>query len=236
MMAKLLILLLLTSLAAAQKPAGKRNQRPEEPGVSQPKAVLQNEKSESDIHFIYQFEQPEFVVRRIVIEHGDSGVGTITFERKNDTAPLKESIKISPSSLDRINQLWMALSHLSTGEDLQSVKQFPHLGTHKLVVQKDSKKQEAVFNWTDNRSGSDLVAEYRRIADQSLFVFDINIARENLPLETPKILERLGILLSRKGLSDPKQLIPLLKELAVDERLPLIARNHANRLLKKIEN
>jgi hypothetical protein len=40
---------------------------------------------------------------------------------------------------------------------------------------------------------------------------------------------------NRNALSDPKQLVPLLKELRTDEHIPLIARNHADRLLKKIE-
>jgi hypothetical protein len=41
--------------------------------------------------------------------------------------------------------------------------------------------------------------------------------------------------LTRGELSDPYQLVPLLKDLLTDERIPLIARNHAGRLLKKIE-
>jgi hypothetical protein len=42
-------------------------------------------------------------------------------------------------------------------------------------------------------------------------------------------------LLVRGGLSDPFQLVSLLKELKTDEHIPLIARNHADRILKKIE-
>jgi hypothetical protein len=42
-------------------------------------------------------------------------------------------------------------------------------------------------------------------------------------------------LLKRNALSDAQQLLPLLKELSTDERVPLIARNHALRLIKKIQ-
>jgi hypothetical protein len=45
----------------------------------------------------------------------------------------------------------------------------------------------------------------------------------------------MEMLLVRDGLSDPYQLVPLLKELRTDEHIPLIARNHADRILKKIE-
>ena len=40
--------------------------------------------------------------------------------------------------------------------------------------------------------------------------------------------------IKRNGLSDPEQLLPLLKDLSTDEHVPLIARNHALRLIKKI--
>jgi hypothetical protein len=39
----------------------------------------------------------------------------------------------------------------------------------------------------------------------------------------------------RKELSDPLQLVPLLEDLANDEHIPLMARNHATRILKKIQ-
>ena len=38
------------------------------------------------------------------------------------------------------------------------------------------------------------------------------------------------------GVSDPQQLIPLLKDLSTDERVPLITRNTAGKILKKVES
>jgi hypothetical protein len=48
-------------------------------------------------------------------------------------------------------------------------------------------------------------------------------------------MEELESQLKRNGLSDPRQLLPLLRDISTDEHLPLIARNHAARLIKKIE-
>jgi hypothetical protein len=93
----------------------------------------------------------------------------------------------------------------------------------------------AEFNWTHDPNAEALVKEYRRAADQAIFIFDINLSRENLPLNAPKLMDQLESLLKMNGLSDPQQLVPLLRELYMDERIPLIARNHAERLLKKIE-
>ena len=102
-------------------------------------------------------------------------------------------------------------------------------------MERGDRKRVAEFDWTNNSSAADLVAEYRRAADQAVFVFDISITRENQPLNAPKLMEALESLLRRNGLSDPQQLLPLLKDITTDEHLPLIARNHAQRLIKKIQ-
>jgi hypothetical protein len=60
------------------------------------------------------------------------------------------------------------------------------------------------------------------------------VARENQPLNAPKLMEVMESLIKRNGLSDPEQLLPLLTELSTEERIPLIARNHALRIMKKI--
>ncbi|MEO7970147.1 MAG: hypothetical protein ABI698_02530, partial [bacterium] len=77
--------------------------------------------------------------------------------------------------------------------------------------------------------------EYRRAADQAILVFDLAIARENQPLNSPKLMDQLEDMLKRNGLSDAHQLVPLLKDITGDDHLPLITRNHAARLLKQIE-
>jgi uncharacterized protein (UPF0147 family) len=77
--------------------------------------------------------------------------------------------------------------------------------------------------------------EYRRIGQQFVWIFDIGVARENQPLEAPRLMDALDSLIKRNEISDAAQMIPLLKELSNDERIPLIARNHATRIIKEIE-
>jgi hypothetical protein len=105
----------------------------------------------------------------------------------------------------------------------------------RLKMERDSRQRTAQFNWTNNRDAFALANEYRRVADQAILVFDISVARENQPLNTPKLMEEFELQMKRNGLSDPQQLVPLLKDISTDEHLPLIARNHALRLIKKIE-
>lgn len=184
--------------------------------------------------YAYEFRQPNFLVSNIRIEHDADGRGRISFKKRNSEENFTEPLTLSPVALARITELWAKLDRLKGAPNLQAPKQFPHLGTMTLSVSDEGQTRAAEFNWTDNPDASALVGEYRHLADQSLFVFDINVARNNQPLEAPSIMKRLEMLVRRKELSDPAQLLPLLRELSTDERLPLIARNQAGSLVKKL--
>jgi hypothetical protein len=53
-----------------------------------------------------------------------------------------------------------------------------------------------------------------------MLVFDISVARESQTLNAPKLMEQVEGILKRNGLSDPKQLIPLLKEISTTNTFP----------------
>ena len=219
---------------AQQPDGGKQNVRPE---TSTPAPVSPSvERPATDASkFYYEFNQPQFYVHHIAIEHDANGRGRVTFERKRQDVPVVEPLEISNTALARISQLWQALGFLSSGESYQSERQFPHLGTSRLGVERNGIKRTTELNWTKHQDASALVNEYRRLSDQAVLLFDISVARESQPLNGPKLMEELESLLKRNGLSDPKQMLPVLKDITSDEHLPLIARNHAARLIKKIE-
>ena len=195
----------------------------------------ENKRPPDPTKYSYEFTQPQFYTPHIVIEHDASGRGKITFERLGEATPIVEPLELSTAALGRILGLWSDLHFLDSSESYQAEKQFPHLGTMRVQMDDGKRKRTAEFNWTNNKQAFALVNEYRRVADQAVLVFDIAVARENQPLNAPKLLEQVEILLTRSGLSDPYQLVPLLRELTTDEHVPLIARNHATRLLKRIE-
>lgn len=188
-----------------------------------------------DVSYSYEFQKPEFFIRRILIKHDASGRGEISFERQGDLEPIVEPLELSESSRTRITSLWDALHFLDSSTSYQSEKQFPHLGTMRLRMTRGTRERVAEFNWTHDADAKALADEYRRAANQAIFIFDISVARQIQPLDSPKLLIRLDKHLARNELSDPQQLIPLLRDLNTDERLPLMARNHAARILKKIE-
>lgn len=208
----------------------KRNDRPQGNKTQQV-----NDKPTDATRYQYEFKHKEFVISHITIEHDALGRGKVTFERKNEEDPIVETVELSPAALGRVLGFWTELRFLDSNENYQTSKSFAHLGTYVLGMDDGRRKRTAEFNWSHNQSAWTLAQEYRRVADQAIFVFDMNVARENQPLNTPGLLNQLESLYRRNGLSDPKQLVPLLKEIRTDEHLPLIARNQADRLLKKIE-
>ena len=217
----------------AQDQGAKHNSRPEQ-GSSAP-AVATDSKPAEPVKYTYEFSQPKFYVKHIVLEHDANGRGTVTFERLNEDTPVTEPLELSADALGRITSAWQGLQFLDSGANYQANKQFPHLGTMKIGMERGDRKRVAEFNWTNNKDAETLVNEYRKAADQVILVFDISIARENQPLNAPKLMEAMESLLKRNALSDPHQLIKLLQDLSTDEHVPLIARNHALRLIKMIE-
>jgi hypothetical protein len=220
---------------AAQESSGiKHNTRPDAAAPAATPAPLAKTEKDS-ARFSYEFTQPEFYIRHIRIEHDANGRGVIKFERLHDETVYEEPLELSAAAGMRVSSLWQALHFLDSEEDYQSDRQYAHLGTMRLKMERDLRKRTAEFNWTNNKDVFALANEYRRLADQAILVFDISVARESQPLNTPKLMEEFELQLKRNGLSDPQQLVPLLKDISTDEHLPLIARNHALRLIKKIE-
>lgn len=231
-----LVILSAAIFTSGQDKSGvKHNARPSQQTSSDSGAPAVSTAAVDPVKYTYEFTQPRFYVKHIFLEHDASGRGKITFERMNEDVPVVDPFELSPAALTRITSYWSALQFLDSTADYQADKQFAHLGTMRIGMERGQKKRVAEFNWTHDANASALVNEYRKVADQAIMVFDIALARENQPLNAPKLMEVLESMLGRGGLSDPKQLLPLLKDLSTDEHVPLIARNHALRLIKKIE-
>jgi len=185
--------------------------------------------------YVYEFSQPDFYVYFIHIEHDDGGHGLIRFERRNDTEQITDPLELSPTAMERIRAHWAALNFLDSTENYQGSRTYPSMGNTKLTMRRGGRERTAEFNYSQNADAQGLAEEYRRVSEQALFVFDINVALESQPLETPKLISRLESLVNSNFLSDAQQLVPLLRQLTEDERVPLVGRNQAARILKKLE-
>jgi len=229
------LLLVFVAIPSAAQDPNKRNDRPQEAPSPVPQRTEENKKPSDQTRYSYEFTQPEFVIRHIVVQHDASGLGKITFERHGEETPIVEPVELSASAWRRISGLWTELKFLDSAENYQAPKNFAHLGTYRIAMDDGKRKRTAEFNWSNNKAAWALADEYRRVADQAILIFNLSLAREMQPLNAPQLLNEMEILLTRNGLSDAQQLVPLLNELKTDERIPLIARNHADRILKKIK-
>ncbi len=224
-------------------PVVKKNARPESESQTPPTEQT-DDKVKTDAHpaaadgksaYFYEFSKSDFFISKIYIGHDDNGKGKITFQKKDFAEPITDPIQLSAAALERIKTIWQALNFLDSTENYQYEKDFSNLGTMKFTMRKDGRMREAKFNWTENKDAKTLADEYRRIGQQFIWIFDVTVARENQPLESPKLLDSLDSMVKRNEISDAGQMIPLLNELSNDERIPLIARNHAVKLIKQIE-
>ncbi len=186
-------------------------------------------------YFVYEFEQPDFFVYFMHVEHDERGRGHIRFERRSDTEQLTEPFELSPAVLERVKAHWTNLRFLDSAANYQGERNYPSQGKSTLTMRQGGRSRTAEFNYSQDSDAQGLANEYRRAADQALFVFDLQVALESQPLETPKLINRLETLIERNMISDAKQLAPLIKQLTEDERVPLVGRNHAARILKKLE-
>lgn len=209
----------------------KKNERPTNENTGSPNPS----KNENQPIYFYEFSQPDFVVKKITIEHDESGNGKIYFLKKDWNEQDSEPLRISDTALERIKAAFEALNFLDSTENYQYEKDYSHLGNIVIKLRKNGREREVKFNWTENKEARALATEYRRLSNQALWIFDVNVARVNQPLETPKLMDLLDNYLRRNELSDPKQLIPFLQELSNDERIPLIARNRAAKIMANIE-
>ncbi|MFL6254319.1 MAG: hypothetical protein ACJ74T_04800 [Pyrinomonadaceae bacterium] len=186
-------------------------------------------------HYVYEFKQPDFFVYFVHIEHDDKGHGQIRFERRSDTEQITEPFELSTAALARVRAHWEALGFLDSQANYQGERTYPSMGQTKLTMRRSGRERTTEFNYSQNENAQGLSQEYRKASEQSILVFELQIARESQPLDTPKLINKLDTLIDRDYLSDRQQLVPLIRELTEDERVPLVGRNQAARILKKLE-
>lgn len=212
-------------------PIAKRNERPAGDNTSAPTAAAATFRPA----YTYEFTRPGFVVPYILIEHDEAGRGKITFKKEGLDDPESDPIELSPLTMGRLKSAFAALNFLDSTETYQTARDYSTLGNIAITYQKDDRTRTVKYNWTENKDAKALLDEYRKIGNQYVWQFDIAVSRENQPLNAPSLLDELDGDLHRNEISDPKQMVPLLQELSNDERIPLIARNHATKLIERIQ-
>ena len=212
----------------------KRNERPGEgpangakPNASTPPVII-------PVYF-YEFSRPGFTYSRVLVEHDEDGKGKVSFQKSEFDELITDPVQLSPVTLGKIKEALSALNFLDSTETYQTARDYAHMGDTRITVKKAGRERTVKNNWTENKHAKALMDEYRRIANEYTWRFEVLSARENQPLLTPGMMATMESYLRRDEISDPPNLLQFLTQLSNDERLPLIARNHASRLIKEIE-
>lgn len=208
----------------------KKNARPNEVIEQKPAPAVQ-----SKPEYTYVFTRPGFTYERVVIEHDDSGKGTVTFKKSAYDEQITDPVSLSAKTMTTLRVAYDALDFLDSTESYQVARDYSHMGTIELTLRRIGRERTVRYNWTDNKNARALMDEYRRIANEYTWRFEISLARENQPLQAPGLMNVLESYVKRNEISDAKHLVPFLKELSTDERLPLMVRNRAAELAKQIE-
>lgn len=186
------------------------------------------------VRYHYRFENERFTTPLQEIEFDGQGEGIFRFKRK-DSDEIVNKLTVSASLLSQIQVLFDSLNFLASNEDYQHKKDFSHLGTVTVSLARGGKERSVKFNYTTNELMSQLREIFQNIATQETRIFELETVRENDPLSSPAQLRLLESELKSKHIADPQRFVPILQDLKLDESVPLITRNHAERLLQTIK-
>jgi hypothetical protein len=226
------LIILAASFAAAQSEnGGKKNERPEKKAAS---SAASRPEAGAPV-FFYRFVRPGFVYSPIEIEHDEKGMGRIRFVHDGSDEVVEDPIKLSPKMIAGLTAGFDTLDLLSTNDQYQYERDYSHLGNATVTIKKGGRERSVTYNWTEHKTARFLMDEYRRISNEYIWKFEITIARENQPLRTPLLMQTIDRYITRGEISDPPHLVPILNELSTDERMPLMARNHALRLITQLQ-
>lgn len=192
----------------------------------------------TETRFHYLFENDKFTTPWIEIEFGAKGKGEFRFRKKEDgqlREPIINKLEVSSAVIVQINALLAELNFLDSNENYQHKKDFSHLGTVTIEIARDGKQRKVTFNYTENSALNKIANLFRNLATQENRIFEIEAVRQNDPISTPAQLRYLDNELKSKNIADPERFVSLLQDIKTDESIPLIARNHAERLLKEIK-
>jgi hypothetical protein len=188
----------------------------------------------AEASFNYKFENARFYISVIEIDLSARGTGELRFKRGESDEVIDRKIKLLPATIARIHRLYDITNFLDSSEEYQDKKDFSHLGWISLSAQQGQRKRLTRFNYTTNKEISELSDIFRAIATQEMHLFDIETSERYQPLDLPRLLDTLENDLSLQRVAEPEQLLAMLREISGNDTQPLIARNHATRMIDSI--
>ncbi|MEN3333431.1 MAG: hypothetical protein V7641_2796 [Blastocatellia bacterium] len=185
--------------------------------------------------FNYKFENKRFYVPMMEIDLAADGAGELRFQRGESDDLLDHKFKLMPATMARIRQLFDTTRFLDSSDTYQADKDFSHLGWVTLLARQNGRERKVRFNYTQQPQISELADIFRGIATEEMHLFDIETSEQFQPLDLPRLLDAIENDLRLQRITEPERLLAKLQEVAVNPTQPLIARNHATRMVSDIK-
>ena len=129
-------------------------------------------------------------------------MGRISFTKEGASETITDPISLTSATMANINALLTELDFLNSTENYQTEHDFSNMGNVTITYKKGGRERTAKYNWSDNKSAKALMDEYKRVGYEYTWRFEITVARENQPLETPGLMDQLDSYITRSEISD----------------------------------
>jgi hypothetical protein len=201
------------------------------PSAAAPTATV----SQKSVAYSYAFDKSNFLVSHIEIELDADGRGRMSYTEKDASEPTVVEIALRPESLARLKQMIEKVGWTTLVSDDATLAKHENLGLTKVKVADGDAQRTATFTYTPDVSLQQAANFFRGLVTQHQRQTLLETARRFQPLDTPKQLRDLESELKGNRIAEPLALLALLRKLSTDERIPLIARNHAKKLADQVE-
>ncbi len=211
--ARLMVMLLSLSVLLASGSAGK----PHPPG-------------DATITFrkIFKSSYPEFVEIKI----SQSGSGTFDIRQLDDDAS-PQPFEVGAPLVQKIFDLADKL-HDFQGVDLEVHRRLANLGDKTFRYEKGGEAHETSFNYTLDMTASQLLAIFESLTRQETDLADLQRAMRYDRLGVNDVVLQIQADYDNKQLPEPDRFLPLLDQLAADQKFIDIARDRARTLAGRI--
>lgn len=179
---------------------------------------------------IFKTSYPEFVEIKI----NEAGAGTYDIRQLDEDAN-PQPFEIGAPLVERIFSLAAKL-HDFQGVDLDVHRRLANLGEKTFVYENGAEKHETKFNYTLDESASQLVNIFEGLARQTSDISDLARTMRYDRLGVNDVLLQIESDLNTKQIPEPERLLPVLDQLAGDDKIMEIARQRARTLAGRIRS
>jgi hypothetical protein len=196
--------------------------------------VPMNGSAKSGMAFTYRFENTRFYIPVIDLQINADRGSKLSFKQGESDDTIDQAFTLAPETMDKLLDLITRSKFMESNEDYQSKKDFSHLGWITITATEGQRRRTIKFNYSQNKDVANLADIFRAIATQWIDIFHVKVAVEHQPLDLPAQLDALENDLQLERLAEPEQVARILRDISQDDTLPLIARNHADRIISAI--